>query len=491
MTIRSASQRLVRLAACVLLLPAAAWAAPRTARVAGAFYPDDPAVLRTTVEALLAQHAGASVSPTTPRILISPHAGYPYSGPVAARAFREIQGRHYDGVVVIGFTHRQAFGGTSVDDRDSYQTPLGTIPIDVDAVQFLRAQPGISHVEEAHESGEHSMEVMLPFLQVAMGEFKAVPMLMGRPSLSDAEQLADALAKLAARGDYLFVFSTDLSHYHPYDEAVRLDQGTVSAMVGETPQAAARLFQADIIEACGQGPIMAALLLSDRMGYLERRLLWAANSGDTTGTMDRVVGYAALAMYPRAANASVEMVSPEAGQALVRAARQTIEAKLRPTAAPPPVSLEAFKELQQARGMFVTLRKQGQLRGCIGRIETQEPMRSLLPTVALESALEDARFPPMTAEELADVTVEVSVLSPSRSVPDASAIVPGRDGVVLRKGNRGGVFLPQVWEETGWTRVEFLRELASQKAGLDPDAWKDADLFTFQDQAFEERPTPH
>lgn len=461
-------------------------AEPRAPQAAGRFYPADPSELRALVTRLLEQHPAPEASAQKPRLLIAPHAGYPYSGLVAARAFREVQHRRYDGVVVVGFTHRGQFDGTSVDDRESYQTPLGLIPIDLDAVAFLKTQPTIHHREEAHAGGEHSMDVMLPFLQAALGDFKLVPLLMGSQSRSDAEVLAEALAKLAARGDYLFVFSTDLSHYHPYEDAVRRDTDTVNAIVFETAEAVHRLFAHGALEACGRGPITAALFLAQRLGYPERRRLLYKNSGDTAGDKSRVVGYGSIGMYPRDSLPPEDVVSREAGMAMVAAARGAITAHLTKTPAPA-LSAEAHPQLARAQGLFVTLRKHGQLRGCIGRIQNDEiPMASLLPAVALDSALRDHRFSPMTAEELDDIAVEVSVLSPLKPVHSAEEIVAGRDGVVLRKDGRSGVFLPQVWHETGWTRVEFLQELASQKAGLPPDAWQDAQLLTFQDQVFEE-----
>ena len=476
-------------------------AEPRQPQVAGAFYPADPSELRALVTRLLEQSPAPQASAQKPRLLISPHAGYRYSGLVAARAFREVQGRRYDGVVVVGFTHRGRFDGTSVDDRESYQTPLGLIPIDPEAVAFLKTQPTIHHLEEAHAGGEHSMEVMLPFLQVALapqaslseakraglGDFKLVPLLMGSQSQSDAEALAGALAALAARGDYLFVFSTDLSHYHPYDDAVRLDTVTVNAVLGETAGAVHRLFAGGALEACGRGPITAALLLAQKLGYPERRLLLYKNSGDTAGDKSRVVGYGSIGMYPRESLPPEDVVSREAGMAMVAAARGAITVRLTKASAAPPLSVEAYPQLARARGLFVTLRKHGQLRGCIGRIPNEEiPLATLLPVVALDAALRDRRFTPLTAEELGDITVEVSVLSRPKPIQHAEEIVAGRDGVVLRKDGRSGVFLPQVWHETGWTRREFLEELASQKAGLPSDAWQDAQLFTFQDQVFEE-----
>lgn len=458
--------------------------AARTAKVAGAFYPADPNELRQAVTHLLAD--APSPQPASPRLLIVPHAGYEYAGPVAARAFREVQGRSYDGVVVVGVTHRDNFEGTSVDDAIAYVTPLGSIAVHQEAVAFLKSQPGLGHVASAHESDEHSLEVMLPFLQVALGEFKLVPLLMGRQAASDAQALGQALAALSRQGNYLYIFSTDLSHYHPYEEAVRRDQTTVNLILGETPQAVARLFETDKLEACGRGPIVASLWTAKQLGYLRPQLLRYANSGDTTVDKGRVVGYASIGFSDGDGQPLSGAISREAGQALVKAARTTLTTHLRTPEIKPVLGLEALPELAQARGMFVTLRKRGRLRGCIGRLEAQEPMATLLPTVALDAALRDSRFAPLTTPELSDVSVEVSVLTPLRRIEHPTEIVAGRDGVVLEQDGHSGVFLPQVWDDTGWTRVEFLRELASQKAGLPPDAWQSAQLFVFQDQVFQE-----
>lgn len=460
-------------------------AEPRAAKVAGQFYPETNAELLELVEELLAQQPEPPL-PNKPRLLIVPHAGYQYSGPIAASGFRHLQGHTYDGVVVVGFMHRAQFAGSSVDTREAYRTPLGAFAIDQEAAAVLQTFPGITHVEEAHESGEHSLEVQLPFLQVALGRVKLVPILMGNANLDDAARLADALAGLARLGDYLFIFSTDLSHYHPYDEAEAIDERTINAMLFETPQAVHRLFDDGQLEACGRGPIVTSLLLAAKLGYPKRQLLSYANSGDTAGNPSSVVGYSAIGMFDRRA-AQPGSLSPEAGAALVRAARQALEQSLQDPKGPAPtLSLEQYPELSQASGLFVTLRKHGRLRGCIGRIQSDEPLAKTLPVVALDAALRDHRFAPVSPEELPELHVEVSVLSPSVKLEDLDELVAGRDGVVLEAEGRSGVFLPQVWEETGWTRVEFLRELASQKAGLAPDAWQRATLYTFRDQVFEE-----
>ena len=467
----------------ILTLAVPVWAATRQPQVAGQFYPADPVELSQTVHNLLDRAAGP-FGTEKPRILIVPHAGYVYSGPVAAQAFHQIQAQTYEGVVVVGFTHRMQFPGASVDTVDTYTTPLGELPIDTTLVAQLQASGAVSHMEAAHASGEHSLEVELPFLQATLGRPKIVPIIMGSARLDDAEQLANALAALASQQDELFIFSTDLSHYHQVDEARRIDQGTVSALLFETAQATQRLFQAGQIEACGQGPILAALLLARKLGSLERRLIRYGNSADTAGHPERVVGYAAIAMYDRPSSVAGRLSEP-AGQALVKAARSTLERHLngRPSDSG---DVATLPELSRSAGLFVTLRQQGKLRGCMGRIESDQPLQTMLPIVALEAAQNDPRFHPVTPVELGELDIEVSVLTLPTKLEDVQQLVPGRDGVVLEYQGHRGVFLPQVWDETGWTRVEFLRELASQKAGLPPDTWQQATLYTFQDQAFEE-----
>ncbi len=478
---------------------ATGWAEPRPPQVAGKFYPAEKDELQGVVGQLLASQLSVPLE-AKPRALIVPHAGYPYSGTIAARGFRQVQGRHYDGVVVIAFTHRLDFPGASVDDRESYQTPLGIVPVDLEAVKFLLSQhPRVSHHEPAHTAGEHSLEVMLPFLQVAFGSFKLVPILMGTATLSDAELLADALSQLAARGDYLFVFSTDLSHYHPYEEARAIDNRTINAVIGETPQAVRRLFDQGQLEACGRGPILAALSFAVKRGYLKRELLGYANSGDTAGDKSTVVGYGAVALLDRP-SAVQDGLSNEAGMALVKAARRSLarhfsrspkgDAAVGADGDGTFADLEQFPELKRTGGLFVTLKYHGQLRGCIGRIQSSDPLATSCPLVAVDAATRDSRFKPVTAEELDDLQVEVSVLTAPKPIRHVGELVAGRDGVILEHQGRSGLFLPQVWHETGWTRVEFLRELASQKAGLPPDAWREARLYVFQDQVFGEPAAP-
>lgn len=465
-----------------------ALAEPRSARVAGRFYPSERVELLNAVSRLLDSQPQPQAS-DKPRMLIVPHAGYAYSGLVAARAFKQLSRRAYDGVVIVAFTHRVQFDGASVDTRESYRTPLGELSVDQQAAAFLQTYPGIRHIEEAHETDEHSLEVELPFLQVALGEPRIVPILMGSADPEDAQRLAEALAALSRRGDYLFIFSSDLSHYHPAEEAEARDELTVNAILAETPAAVAKLFERGDMEACGRGPILASLLLAERLGYPRKELLAYAHSGSTAGDRSSVVGYAAIAMYDRPAEAAGRL-SPEAGAALLQAARHAARAAVQGADAPQPVDTAAHPELGEAAGLFVTLRKGGILRGCIGRIEAGEPLAGIVSVVAAEAALHDPRFSPVRPEELDSLQVEVSVLTPPIKLNDPRAIVAGRDGIILEHEGHRGILLPQVWKETGWTRLEFLRALASEKAGLNPDAWQHAILYAFQDQAFQEASQP-
>src|SRR3989338_270749 len=252
-------------------IPVRAEAPPRAAKVAGQFYPDDPNELSRLIIGLLHQHP-EPVAAHKPRVLIVPHAGYEYSGPIAAAGYRLLQGQSYDGVVVVGFTHGMVFDGVSVDDREAYQTPLGLAQVDREAAEVLRSFPGMVFHDEAHNSGEHSLEVQLPFLQVVLPQTRIVPLLMGSARWQDTSRLADALQALATRGDYLFVFTTDLSHDHPYEQAVAMDERTLESMLREMPQAVARLFGEGQLDACGRAPVAARLLLADRLGYLKREL---------------------------------------------------------------------------------------------------------------------------------------------------------------------------------------------------------------------------
>lgn len=491
-------QQLGRVLALAVVLTAAASAEKvRQPAVAGAFYPADAGELRKTVDDLLAR-AGPAALRDPVFALIAPHAGYAYSGAIAARAYALVKGRKPDRVVVIAPSHVEAFPFTSIYYGDAYATPLGTLPVDkAFAAKLAAADPSMKLSTRGHapvrDRGEHALEVQLPFLQRALGDFKLVPIVMGDQSYATCRALGVALAKLARGSDTLIVASSDLSHFHSYDEAVKLDRKTLAAIQEWDYLSMSRNFEARIWEACGGGPIVAAMIAAERLGANKATLLRYANTGDVTQERGRVVGYGAFALTKAAARTSAapafSLAEPDREE-LLKLARLSVETAVREQklydykgAASPP--------LMQERGAFVTLKEKGELRGCVGYIAPMRPLSYTVRDVAALAAVRDRRFPPVTAAELGELRYEVSVLSPLRRVLDVRNIEVGRDGLVIRRGDSEGLLLPQIPVEQGWDRATFL-EQACLKAGLPANAWRDerTDIFSFTALVFGEKSRP-
>lgn len=470
--------------------PAAAKVRP--ALVAGSFYPADPKELTRMLDQFLAQ---AGPPPAEPIVaLVSPHAGYPFAGPVAAWAYGALKGRKIERVVVVAPSHYEAFNFASVYDGTAYTTPLGQVPVDQAFVAKLVAlSPRIQRSERGHGmvegQGEHSLEVQLPYLQRVLGSFKLVPIIMGTQDYELCRALGVALAKLVQGPETLIVASSDLSHYHPYDEAVKLDHKTLKAIEEWDYLSMSRNFEARVWEACGGGPIVAAMIAAERLGANQARILKYANSGDTSGDKSRVVGYGAVALVKAAGTAAQEtpfVLSDAEKQELMRIAQTSVETavrqhKLYDWQTPP------SERLLQERGAFVTLKKAGALRGCIGYSVPFKPLADAVRDVAAYAAVRDGRFSPVLPAELGGLEYEISVLSPLRRVLDVRQIRVGRDGLVIKNGENEGLLLPQVPVEQGWDRTTFLEE-ACLKAGLPRNAWQspDTDIFSFTAVVFDE-----
>ena len=470
----------------------------RPAAVAGGFYPADARELTKMVDEFLARVPAATIKEPV-LALIVPHAGYVYSGGVAAHAYTFLKGRKTERVVVISPSHIEAFNFSAVYDGDAYATPLGNIPVDKPfAAKLAGLSPLIKLSSRGHAASsgqsEHALEVQLPFLQRVLGQFKLVPIIMGAQDYETCRALGLALAKLAQGSDTVLVASSDLSHFHPYDDAVKLDRKTLKAIQEWDYMGMSRNFEARVWEACGGGPIIAAMIAAERLGATQAKLLKYANSGDVTGDRSRVVGYGAVALIkqprPRAAGGPQFTLSEPEKQELLTIARKSVETAVRdrklyqyPTA--------PFDSLMQERGAFVTLKKKGQLRGCIGYVAAMQPLCLAVRDVAAMAALKDRRFSPVGAKELAELEYEISVLSPLRRVLDIKEIRVGLHGLVIKKGDQEGLLLPQVAPEQGWDRTAFLREICL-KAGLPPSAWQDAgaDLFSFTALVFGEHNRP-
>ncbi len=483
--------------------------AVRKAAVAGSFYPASKAELERSVDEMLERATPPEIKAPI-RAIMAPHAGYVYSGPVAAYAYKTIAGRDIRTVILLCNSHQNYFDGIALYGSGSFETPLGLVPVDEALAQkLLAASPKIVNRPDAHAS-DHVLEVQLPFLQRSLKDFKIVPILFGNDDPALSQVLADALKNIVD-DKTLVVASTDMSHYPPYADASAADHETLRAiMTGRADTLDATLGQLASKKVpnaetflCGVSGVRTVLLLTQALGPTTPVLLNYANSGDSpAGEKNRVVGYGAVAFVdasgklsqapppvtrPSQNAAEEKVVSPQEEAELLRLARVTVESYVRDGRVPPydPVS----PGLRQKLGAFVTLKEHGQLRGCIGRFESTAPLFTVIQQMAVAAATEDFRFRPVAPQELNKLEYEISVLSPLRKVRNADEIELGKHGVQVSKGFSHGVFLPQVATETGWSREQFLGELCSQKAGLPADCWKDpdVDLYVFTAQVFSEK----
>jgi AmmeMemoRadiSam system protein B/AmmeMemoRadiSam system protein A len=478
-------------------IPAETTAQIRKPAVAGSFYPADPKELAETLDKLISQ---AKVPATGGHIvaLFAPHAGYVYSGTVAAQSYALLRGQKIHRVVVIAPSHYDAFPFISVYDGDAYATPLGNVPVDKEfAGKLANLDARIKLSSRGHATpgqAEHSVEVQIPFLQRSLSNFELVPIVMGDQSYEASRALGISLAESIRGTDTLIVVSSDLSHYHSYDDAYALDHKTLNAISEWDYLTLSKNFENRVWEACGGAPIVAAMIAAERLGANRAELLKYANSGDFTADRSRVVGYGAVALLRTSGHSKVKVprfsLSGRAKKDLLDVAKQSVESAVKKNKL-----LDVPQGLPQAlmedRGAFVTITEKGQLRGCIGYTSAVKPLAETVRDVAALAALQDPRFPPVTATELPNLRYEVSVLSPLRHVSNVDQVRVGEHGLLMKNGDNEGLLLPQVASEQHWDRKTFLEQTAL-KAGLPPQAWRDknTDIFTFTALVFGERDTP-
>ncbi len=480
--------------------PAARQPLIRKATVAGQFYPAEPQRLRGAIAAYLAAAPAPLAEP--PVALVVPHAGYVFSGQIAADGWRQALGRDYEVVVLLATNHRvPPFRGVSVFPGGGYETPLGLIGTDHEVVKALQAaEPLVTWRPEAHAE-EHSEEVQLPFLRVVLPEARLVSAVVGSADPEVAARFGRALAKVLAGRRALIVASSDLSHYPSQADAAAVDRRTLAAIASLDTAAVGRALRAAgerpglATCACGEGPVLAALTAARALGASRGVVLGYANSGDTVaGEPERVVGYGAVALTRGVPGADTRALEPPpVGQTtaplgeveraeLLALARTTLEQLYATDTLPLP--RPASPLLRRPQGAFVTLRRGGELRGCVGQLTSEAPLALTVARMAVGAARNDRRFLPVAAAELPELAIEISVLTPPARVRSPAAIQPGRDGVLLEQSGRQAVFLPQVATEQGWGRDELLSQLCL-KAGLAPGCWRQgARLSTFQADVF-------
>lgn len=450
--------------------------------VAGLFYPKQPEVLSSKIEQFLSSIDTPKIDGDI-KVLIAPHAGYEYSGKIAAAGFKAIKDKPFKTVIILGPSHRMDFNGASIYPEGAFMTPLGAVKIDPLAKALINNK--ITFNPQPFE-GEHSIEVQIPFLQKVLKDFQIIPILIGYSTdFNSCKEIAERISSfIKDRNDVLIVVSTDMYHGDNYREAVKTDKATLEQIERFQPQ---DLYNGAILadyQLCGlRGAVIAQIVAKD-LGAQSAKVLAHSNSTDITGGK-YCVGYSSIIFYRDRGGDS--MLTKEQRKSLLEMARSTIEEY---------VKTKKVKEFEisdpvflKERGVFVTIHKDGQLRGCIGNIIAHEPLYLSVRNMAIASATEDPRFPPLTKDELGKIDVEISVLSEPKRIYNIDEIKLGTHGVIVKKGFQSGVFLPQVATETGWNREEFVSYLCSHKAGLDPLAWKDKDtqLFTFTADVFSEK----
>ena len=461
----------------------------RKPAVAGVFYPSSAQEIRDMAGAWL--HPAAEGP--APQAIIVPHAGYVFSGEVAASAFNRIpQGHAYKRIFLLGPSHYAGFAGASVDTLYSQaETPLGRVPIDVGLEQeLIRAGEGAFTCKDQAHDREHCLEVQLPFLQLLFKEVPPiVPIVIGTHRLDVLQRIADGLRPYFNE-ENLFIVSSDFSHYPSYDDATESDlylakvitHGGLEAFLEALFQLDKKNYAGEDTAACGASAIAVLLSLMDAQGrnrFSTEHVMYR-NSGDSPyGDKDRVVGYNSIVFTRQdKPEAPLFHFTEEEKRGMIAAARSAIYSKL---------GLDYDGEIspvgilkEKGYGVFVTLYLDGRLRGCIGRFTSESTLQATIREMALSAAFSDPRFPALSQKEAPKVEIEVSVLSPLKKIQSIDEFKLGRDGIYIIKGYHHGTFLPQVAAEAGWDTEEFLGHCARDKAGIGYYGWKDADLYTYQ-----------
>ena len=473
----------------------------RPPAVAGQFYPASPEKLRQAILSFIKDAVPARAE--KPVAIVVPHAGYIFSGQIIADAYRQAMGRKYEVVVIPGTNHTaQNFSRISVYSGSAFRTPLGDAQVDKPVAAALLAKDKDCTADDGPHRREHSVEVQVPFIQVLFPEAHIVPVVIGEPALSMCSRFGQTLAEVLKDRQALIVASSDLSHYPDYKDAAAVDRLTLETIAGlDTMRISSLMRNLNVpnldTRACGEAAILVAVTAARALGATRAVIAGYANSGDIpVGDRSRTVGYGSVVLAHGSAPSNTAALNrptpPSAAsplqfsekKVLLAFARETITRYLTTQTVPLARSFPARMEFRQ--GVFVTLRKAGQLRGCIGHMAEDIELGKAVGAMALQSAFNDPRFPPVELSEVNSLEIEISVLTPLKSIPNFEQIVVGRDGVLMSKSGTSAVFLPQVAVENHWNRSQMLDNLCI-KAGLQSGCWKrDAQFQVFQADVFGE-----
>ena len=462
----------------------------RPATVAGSFYPDDPNELKDWIKQFLDK--GESSEPSQNILgLVVPHAGYVYSGWIAGQAFKKVEGRKYDVVIVIAPSHSQAFPGSSIFDGDAYVTPLGEAMVDKDlAKEISNVNDMVKMSREGHgwkgNRAEHSLEVQIPFIQTVLPKSKIVPIVMGTQDFESSDALMKAIVHSVRKTNkkVLLVASSDLSHYHDESTAKTMDECLVKAFNKFDYFRIALNAFSRRWEACGGAPIVVAMTACEQLGANKSQSVVYSNSANSPyikGDKKSVVGYfSGILFQDETTDDLLPLISNENRQKLLEIAKVTIINSAKDDNEKINIGIPAG-ELSDEYAVFVTIHKNGKLRGCMGHTIADNNLISAVEESAKLACSRDPRFSPVEESELEELDYEITVLSRMKRILNIEEIEPGRDGVLLRLGYYSGIFLPQVATEQNWDRKTLLEQLG-RKANLTTDAYLDkkAELYVFR-----------
>ena len=471
----------------------------RKPAVAGQFYAGDAQELRHDLKECFQQCKASPLEHV--QAIIVPHAGYVFSGVTAASAFASISpDAQYDHIFLLGPSHHVYLDKASVNvEATEYATPLGNVPVDTALCQSLLAKSdAFTYNNRAHDS-EHCLEVELPFLQYHFKKVAPiVPIIIATQKLSVLQEIAHALQPYMNEKN-LFVISSDFSHYPAYLDAKLVDgltkdgimTGKTEAFVNATLHNQELNIDSLATSACGEAAIATLLMMTEKDAAIHPHHIMYRNSGDSPyGGKDRVVGYHSFVFTrdeaktdsPRKENSQENKdgfsLDDEDKQMLKEIAHDAIKATLEGKAFHFPTHLS--EKIKTPCGAFVSLHEHGRLRGCIGHFGEDTPLYETVYRMAKAAAFEDPRFPKVTMDELPDIDIEISVLTPMKRIHSIDEFQLGKQGIYMRKGYRSGTFLPQVADEVSWNKEEFLGHCAQDKAGIGWDGWKTAELYTYE-----------
>lgn len=464
--------------------------------VSGSFYPAGSEQLRSELAGYFADfdkpRDGVHV-----RAILVPHAGYIFSGHTAAAGFAAIpSGATYDNIFLIGVSHRYAFEGAAVFTSGNLVTPLGTIPVNSELGKKLQSTNRWFITKDEAHGPEHSLEVQLPFIQYRFKPVPpVVPVLIGTRNLNVLRAIATGLEPWFNERN-LFIISSDFSHYPSAEDALSADRMVSDAIIKGDPEGflrTVRNIESSGIEnlataMCGWPAGLVLLYLAEKSDGLVFRNVEYTNSGDSPrGAKDEVVGYNAIVLEGKAAkqeNREQFSLTAVEQETLFAIAREAISARLEHRKPSAVATAKLTPRLREPLGAFVTITIDGDLKGCIGRFTSPDPLWEVVGTMATEAAFSDHRFTALTKQEYPSIHLEISVLGPMKKVQSAEEIRIGQHGIYLKKGYRSGTFLPQVAEERGWTVEQFLGYCARDKAGIGWNGWKERDTEIFVYEAY-------